>query len=171
LAMKTKSPEMRFWNKVATAGDKQCWIWMGATNGKYGILGAGGRNKSPVYAHRVSWEIRNGKIPNGMYVLHSCDTPDCVNPNHLFLGTQKDNMLDCVKKKRHVSGYGIVSLGRRNSMAKLRDDQVRSLRRMRKSGCSLKYLSKRFGIAFQTVSKIARSDRYKDVQTGEQDWT
>ena len=165
-----KSIEERFWGKFGLWANSGCWIWIAATNGKYGILGAGGRGRSPVYAHRVSYQINRGPIPRGMYVIHICDTPLCVNPLHLRLGTQKDNMRDCVSRKRHISGWGLVSKGRRSPRAKFTQYQVKRMRSLRKSGWSLRGLAQKYGVAFQTISKIVRGDRYKPVQCGKQEW-
>lgn len=86
-------------NKTAS-----CWIWTGTTNNKgYGQLLIEKRPKHIVkLAHRISWEAVNGEIPDGLYVLHSCDNPLCVNPEHLSLGTQKKNMEDCSSRGRAV---------------------------------------------------------------------
>lgn len=79
-----------------------CWSWSGSKDGKgYGTLSnRNGGSKSPEKAHRVSYEKENGAIPIGMIVRHKCDNPECTNPEHLELGTQKDNMQDCSKRKR-----------------------------------------------------------------------
>ena len=88
--------EIRFWNKVEKTNT--CWIWTGSKNNMgYPRININGRVE---LAHRVSYRIIKGTIPEGLRVLHKCDTPLCVNPNHLFLGTQKDNMTDMSKKQR-----------------------------------------------------------------------
>ena len=97
-AMKTITE--RFWTKVEKSDG--CWIWKGSRhhNG-YGYLHRGGHtDRHPARAHRFSWEIHNGPIPVGLWVLHRCDNPPCVRPDHLFLGTRKDNMVDCAAKGR-----------------------------------------------------------------------
>jgi hypothetical protein len=86
----------RFWARVRKG--PECWEFAGPTRKGYGQLGVGsGRHIS---AHRISWELANGPIPDGMQVLHTCDNPPCVNPAHLFLGTHQDNMDDMVAKGR-----------------------------------------------------------------------
>ena len=86
----------RFLSKVEFTGT--CWIWRGSNRGKgYGNIWA---NRLSKVATRVSWELFKGVIPNGLLVCHTCDNPPCVNPDHLFLGTQQDNMNDKVKKGR-----------------------------------------------------------------------
>ena len=95
--MKTKD-EIRFWSKVDRSGD--CWEWMAYRLPKgYGTMRIANRRKG--LAHRISWEIHFGPIPTGMHVLHKCDNPPCVNPDHLMLGTAADNIHDMVDKGRH----------------------------------------------------------------------
>ncbi len=97
--------EERFWAKVQLGSSEECWIWQAALKRDgYGLF----RVESYVAmrsAHRVSWEIAFGEIPTGMQVLHRCDNPPCVNPSHLWLGTQQDNIRDMNEKGRHVKAY------------------------------------------------------------------
>lgn len=100
--------DVRFWNKVDKTGD--CWLWTGATKDgfPYGIIcppGGTGKGRPPIRAHRLSWEMAHGPIPRGMVVCHKCDQPRCVRPEHLFLGTQGDNVRDAAEKGR-LSGWG-----------------------------------------------------------------
>ncbi len=85
----------KFWAKVQKSDG--CWVWQGCIVRRYGVLGHDGKQ---VKAHRVAWGLTNGPIPNGLSVLHKCDNPPCVRPDHLFLGTQLDNMRDCSAKGR-----------------------------------------------------------------------
>ena len=91
--------EERFWKY--TRKTKTCWIWTAATLRGYGMFGrqCGGK-KETFSAHRFSYELHKVKIPKGMLVCHSCDNPSCVNPDHLWIGTPRDNQLDMVKKGR-----------------------------------------------------------------------
>jgi hypothetical protein len=92
------SLSVRFWEKVRIASKDECWLWTASLNNKgYGKIGEG---KKILLAHRVSWELHFGPIPDRLCVLHKCDNPKCVNPDHLFLGTQKDNAQDMVRKNR-----------------------------------------------------------------------
>lgn len=95
--------EKRFWEKVVKGRNKKdCWLWEGAVfNTGYGKIR---RENKIKLAHRISWELHFGHIPEGMCVCHKCDVPLCVNPGHLFLGTQKDNIQDKVNKGRQAKG-------------------------------------------------------------------
>lgn len=91
----------RFWGNVDRGEPDECWLWRGTRSGRrafaYGCLWI---NAKPRYAHRLSYELTRGAIPDGLNVLHRCDIPLCVNPAHLFIGTQRDNVHDAIKKGR-----------------------------------------------------------------------
>jgi hypothetical protein len=98
----TQTDLERFWLRVNKNGD-DCWTWTGFKNELgYGLFSLDHKH---VKAHRVSWMVANGKIPDGLCVLHSCDNPICVNPSHLFLGTMKDNTQDMLAKGRQSNQY------------------------------------------------------------------
>lgn len=100
--MRTAQPiEQKFWRKVDKAGPDECWLWRGDRLKGYGLLSHKGKNRR---AHRVSWELANQQeIPAGLHACHSCDNPSCVNPSHIWLGTQQDNMADMYAKGRRYS--------------------------------------------------------------------
>jgi len=94
----TKSILSRFWNKINILGDNDCWVWLACCDAQgYGRFRFNEENNK---ASRVMWIITQGKIPKNKHVLHKCDNPKCVNPNHLFLGTHADNMKDMKQKNR-----------------------------------------------------------------------
>jgi hypothetical protein len=90
--------EERFWSRVRKSDG--CWEFVSGASKGYGYLNIGRRDEQEVLAHRYSWELHNGPIPDGLLVLHRCDNPPCVRPDHLFLGTKKDNADDMVRKGR-----------------------------------------------------------------------
>jgi hypothetical protein len=102
-------------------------------------------------AHRVSWEMARGPIPRGLYVCHRCDNPPCVNPAHLFIGTQTDNMADMKAKGRWRGGERRPE---RYSSTNLTWEGVREIRRLYVGGMSVKDLAPRFGICKSSVRNI-----------------
>lgn len=145
----TRTPiEERFWTKVDMSGD--CWHWIAArTSGGYGTID----NR---YAHRVSWEIAHGPIPDGLLVCHHCDIPVCVNPAHLFLGTTADNMRD-----RDAKGRGAI--GERDGNAKLTQEAVITIRRQLAEGLKQKDITARFGVSRQIISAISVGTNWSHV--------
>jgi hypothetical protein len=149
-----KTLEERFWKYAKKTDD--CWLWTGApTEEGYGYLRI--RNKA-IYAHRLSWQLFRGPIPAGLCVLHSCDNPPCTNPDHLFLGTRKDNARDMRNKGRHPDQYG-----EKSSRAKLTIAQVIELRNLRESGMSYRKLGKMFGIAAPNAWRIVKREHWKTI--------
>jgi len=95
--------EERFWGKVDKS--KECWLWLGATTEGYGQFGIGRKN---VHAHRFAYEVTYGKIPEGLFILHKCDNPSCVRPDHLFCGTNQENMQDAYDKGRGPNHIAVL---------------------------------------------------------------
>lgn len=114
-----------------------CWVWKGGTTNGYGSFHTNGMYIS---AHRFSWFITNGEIPEGFLVCHHCDNPPCVNPKHLFLGTPKDNVQDKMKKGRHNPPQG-----ERQWKSKITSNQVKKIRNLYDSG---KYTQQELGTLF-----------------------
>jgi len=151
--MKSRPIRERF-NEKWTPDENGCWIWTSArTPTGYGSIWVG----SNARAHRVSWELHRGPIPVGLHVLHRCDVPLCVRPEHLFLGTHNENMADMVAKGRYV-----VMRGATNGMAKLTADDVRAIRR-RWPGETYLALGRAFGVTKATVGSIIRGRTWTHV--------
>ena|SRR3990167_7410463 len=152
--MKRIPIEERFWPKVNKSSPDSCWLWTASLDANgYGQIGSGGRYGRPLKASRVSWEIHNGPIPDGLLALHRCDVPACVNPAHLFLGTYKDNTQDMMAKGRGPCGE-------RQGSSKLTQSDVQAIRAQRACGIQLKVIALRFGIQPSQVSRIAHHKRW-----------
>lgn len=149
----------RFWPYVNKTD--ACWLWTGGTRGHgYGQMhhSWNGGAKKNIAAHRASWEIHNGPIPAGLQVLHRCDVPLCVNPEHLFLGTRKDNMIDMTAKRRRVGPSG-----ERHHNAKLTEADVREIRRLFAAGAACRALARRYGLSRNTMTNVVRGETWKHV--------
>lgn len=145
----------RFWSKVVVGKDC-CWEWGGAyrANGGYGAFTIGRKTFS---ASRFSYEMANGPIPNGLWILHKCDNRKCVRPEHLEAGNQSKNLRDCVARGRHVPPKG-----ERNGMAILTALEVGKIRSEYdgKRG-SMTRLAKKFGVSVPAVHSVIRRNRWK----------
>jgi hypothetical protein len=159
----------RFWPMVRKS--ETCWLWTGArsTNGYGRILSTDGRM---IGAHRAAWLLTFGEIPSDMEVCHHCDVRLCVRPDHLFLGTQQDNMTDAVNKQRMAAGdrHGMRTRpdrrprGERHGMAKLTAEKVREMRALYLAGgVSQVALGAQFDVHQMTVSRIVRGLYWPDA--------
>lgn len=141
----------RFWSKVARGTVRQCWEWQASLH----PLGYGqfGYNGSSVHAHRVAWELTHGPVADGLYVLHKCDNRKCVNPAHLFLGTQVDNIADMVAKGRQ---RGRQWVSEESHFAKLTTAQVADIRARLAAGKrgTARALAAEYGVSEATISVI-----------------
>ena len=162
--MYNKAIKKRFWDKVNKTD--YCWEWTsyfktdkrfkeGTTYGFFWLNG-----KRNCRAHRVSWEIHFGEIPEGMCVCHHCDNPKCVRPDHLFLGTMADNNKDMIKKGRGNVG----APGKLNSSAKLTEKQVLEIRTLHQTGqMSQKNLGKMFNVTETNIVYIVKRKTWKNI--------
>lgn len=144
------------WEPVTESG---CWIWIGSVNKEtrrrkpYGRIKVAGVVQ---YAHRVSYELHVGPIPEDHVVCHCCDNPYCVNPDHLFIGTQSENMVDKFAKGRHCMEY---CTGENHHNAKLTSDQVDRIRASNKTNAAL---ADKFGVHPTTISNIRNNKVWKN---------
>jgi hypothetical protein len=143
-------PQDAFWPKVNKDGPNGCWIWTGAKNQfGYGLLAIRHRM---VRAHRLSLELANGKpVPKELDVCHTCDNPPCVNPAHLFAGTEYENMADMRAKGRLQWSGG----------ARLDAAKAEEIRRLRAEGWKQADLCERFGVTSPTISRICNGHTYR----------
>lgn len=147
-----------FWSKVQRGDD--CWLWTGSRNARgYGSFGLRGRRTA--LAHRVSFFLATNRDPGALLVCHRCDNPPCVNPGHLFLGTDADNAADQKSKGRTPSRHG-----QRNSRARLSLEQVESIRRMRASGALLRDVAAAFEVSKGHVSHICSGRAWRVEHNG-----
>lgn len=156
-----------FWSRVERTDG--CWIWTGRREGRgYGRFGAAPRRWS---AHRLAWTLTYGPIPDGMFVCHRCDNPPCVRPDHLFLGTNSDNLLDASRKGRIASGARNGAYthperrqrGEQINTAILTADQVREIRRRYASGERQIDIARAFGTRNTNVSRIVRRETWRHL--------
>jgi hypothetical protein len=133
----------RYWSKVDKSGD--CWLWTGGTSTGYGTLSSA----PDKYAHRLGYMLAHdmAPIPAGMCVCHQCDTPRCVNPEHLFLGDIPENQRDMSEKLRST-------WGERSALAKLTTEDVHEIRRLLRAGLPQTEIAKRFGVSQPSIGNI-----------------
>lgn len=137
-----------------------CWVFVGCRlPSGYGRIKADGERKE-VLAHRASWQVHKGAIPDGMCVLHRCDNPPCINPDHLFLGTFADNYLDMVSKGRaRCASEQPKTRGSKHWKAKLTETQVREI--IARKSESRKSLASEFGTSARYISSIVCGHKWK----------
>jgi hypothetical protein len=159
----------RFLSKIDIKSEDQCWNWKKGTStfghGQFWLKDKGCR------AHRISYMIKYGSIPKDKLVLHKCDNPRCVNPNHLFLGNQDDNMKDMVSKKRSLIGDRnptrtnpeCLARGSKNGFAKLTESKVLEIRRLYHNPYSQRQLAKLFGVTQPCIKIIVKRQGWKHI--------
>jgi hypothetical protein len=177
---KANKDKNRFYKKVNKTDS--CHEWTACKNpAGYGLFNFGGQGMA-VLAHRFAWEISNGDIPDGMLVCHKCDNPSCVNPEHLFIGSHKDNMRDCVNKGRFVCNLktkGHKSFGKnngthtkpdsrvcgiKNGNSKFIDSDILKIKKLYKSGVSTREIAAIYRVGKSTIWNIVSGNGWKHVQ-------
>jgi hypothetical protein len=168
---------LRFWTKVDKSGANGCWIWTAARS-SHGYGKIGGPSRRILKAHRVAWELVHGSIPEGFLVCHHCDNPPCVNPDHLYLGTHKDNSRDMVVRGRAKRYQGPpptgdrhgsrtmphrVARGSRNGFSKLTERDAQWVWALRALGYQYAEIAAVFGVSTATVSRILRRKNWTHV--------
>ncbi len=145
-------PVDRFWKYVNKTDE--CWLWTGAIQ-TWGYGAFSFSPKKQISAHRFSWKIANGD-PGKNYVLHRCDVRRCVNPAHLFLGAQADNVRDMVSKKRQL-------FGERQAQSKLTDNDVERIRVLAGEGKKQRSIARMFGVTQALISLVVTRQAWKHI--------
>lgn len=154
---KTEFPD-HFWGKVRIKGKNECWEWKNPkSRNDYISFRILGRTTS---CHRISWELTFGAIPSGLFVLHHCDNPICVNPNHLFLGTQTDNMRDKMEKGRW---RGNNLCGEKASNVKLSKRDVLRILNLSRRGKTRYELADKFGVSYSAIKSILTGNSWSSI--------
>jgi hypothetical protein len=143
------SPLERFWSKVNKT--PTCWVWTAAKANKgYGVMRIDGKN---IRAHIFSYEVHLGPVLDGVFVCHRCDNPPCVNPQHLFLGTNHENVKDMVSKKRHT-------YGEKNPQSKLTEYDVMGIFKSKSEGMRNSDIARVVGVSQTTICQILKGNRW-----------
>ena len=148
-----KQSAARFWKRVQqdTSG---CWLWIGSiSHNGYGQLWIARRK---VMAHRHSWEWHFGPIQSGKMICHKCDVRNCVNPDHLFIGTALENNRDCLRKGR-------AAIGSKNGQSKLTEDKVRRIKALPPNS-NLWRVAELLGVNRSTIERVLRGDTWSHVK-------
>jgi DNA-binding XRE family transcriptional regulator len=167
----------RFWMHVQHGGPDECWIWDASRKrGGYGQFTISHfQKRHTVAAHRLAYYFSSGIDPLDKLVCHHCDTPECCNPKHLFLGTPADNSADCAAKKRTNTPCGLrhgskthperVARGERAANSILTEPEVIEIRRLYAAGgISHREIGERFGVSREAIGLITRGEHWRHVE-------
>jgi hypothetical protein len=156
MAHRKKSDEERFWEKVHVCPEG-CWEWIGSP---WGVKGYGAfwdtKNQRRIRAHRYSYELAYGKIPDGLLICHKCDNPPCVRPDHLFAGTTRDNSMDLIMK-------GLINRGERIGTSKLKEHQALEIL-LERDHTTARLLAERFNVSVRNIHNIWDRDSWRHLE-------
>jgi len=159
---------MKFLKRIVI-DDNGCWLFQGylmrnKTGMGYGWVYFQGKNMG---AHRASWIFHNGEIPDKLFVCHKCDVPHCLNPDHLFLGTARDNVLDMINKGRKAPSAFIGRNREKNSQAKLNVAQVIEIKKMLNQKVSFSKIGSLYNVSKSTIGSIKCGKNWASVKENE----
>ena len=149
--IKRRNLESRFWPKVAVTDEDKCWEWTARAKHSFGYGRMTAGRGVNLKAHQISWALKNGRIPDGKLIRHSCDNPSCCNPSHLKVGTQVDNMQDC--KRRGRLSPPPVHIGDSHPNAKLDSDNFDSILNDPRS---VGLIAQDYGVSEKTIYLLRR---------------
>jgi hypothetical protein len=150
--------EQRFWSKVNKDAPNGCWEWTASlTHDGYGVFQVREVNHWR-FAHRVSYQMAHGDIPDGVLICHSCDNRKCVNPDHLFAGTPKDNTQDMIRKGRKY-----LPIGESNRGSKLNTASVIEIRNLSQQGIRYPKIAKQFSVSVSVICEIVKRKAWRHV--------
>jgi hypothetical protein len=153
-----EAPIQRFWRQVEITDG--CWIWKGYRNPLgYGRMRVHGLGKAMILAHHISYEIHHGPVPDGGWVLHHCDNPPCVRPDHIYLGTPKQNSQDAVSRGRWAD-----LRGENNNFARLTETSVREIKRRIAEGERCAAIARAFGVSYGAIYEIIKGRNWSHVE-------
>lgn len=147
--------ELFYKNTIMPEDKNECWIYKKTYPGKYGAITINGKTSA---AHRYSYKLHIGDIPDGLVIAHKCDNKSCVNPAHLFAATVRENVLDMLKKQRNNPRKGAD-----NPWVKLNDEKVRDIKLKLKDGATMRSLSEKYGVSVSSIQQIKENRRWKHV--------
>ena len=151
-----KADHIKEYYKRNVIKSEGCWDWIRKNKTDKYVRMHFGRKEPRISIHIYSWKINFGDIPKGMHVLHKCDNPRCSKPQHLFLGTAKDNAIDCKNKQRNAYGT-------KNKNAKLDDNKVREIKRLSTLNITMTKIAKDFNVSISTIERIINNKTWKHV--------
>jgi hypothetical protein len=155
--------QSRFFNRIAF-GLSDCWYWAGTIDDTgYGVVRNRRTHLGEIKAHRFSFRLFNGDIPDGLKVCHRCDIRNCVNPEHLFLGTQAENVRDMIDKGRKP--VGVTPKGEAHHFSILTEESVKEIRRLRSEvGRSYQSIANQFGVSMTTAHAVVNGRSWRHVK-------
>ena len=162
LGKPTMDLRKRIYSRVKVNEETGCWEWQGCKRSGYGRTIIGSRTdgtRRTECTHRISYMLNYGEIPKGMEVCHKCDNPSCINPDHLFLGTYKDNAMDCLNK-----GRMFTQIGEEHASSKLTEEIVKNARiEYSKGNISSRELAKKYNVSRKTMWDALTGKTWKHV--------